>query len=204
MCLLYCLVWCKIFRQMCRQYRRMRTKCLLVDIETSTRLKSRDSRTPRRGSTWRGPGLHYSRRTPAGIAPGRQTAGLPGMVCPLVLHDSLPVYGLSFRGVTDQRPVSCTCNRRSGFCPLWPDQHVFWETVVYGILRQDLPFIRIQSMPDVTVRRPSSSWSVPPASLQTVRTAAGIFPCPVFPGCPCRTGGTHCRGPSVRPALLRS
>ena len=29
-------------------------------------------------------------------------------------------------------------------------------------------------------------------------TAAGIFPCPVFPGCPCRTGGMHCRGPSVR------
>ena len=87
-------------------------------FETSTRLKSRDSRTPRRESTWRGPELHYSRRTPAGIAPGRQTADLPGMVCPLVLHDSLPFYGLSFRGVTGQRPVSCTCNRRSGFCPL--------------------------------------------------------------------------------------
>lgn len=85
---------------------------------TSTRLKSRDSRTPRRRSTWREPKLHYSKRTPAGIAPGRQTADLPGMVCPLVLHDSLPFYGLSFRGVTDQRPVSCTCNRRSGFCPL--------------------------------------------------------------------------------------
>ena len=154
-------------------------------IETSTRLKSRDSCTPRRGSTWRGPEFHYSRRTPAGIAPRRQTADLPGMVCPLVLHDSLPVYGLSFRGVTDQRPVSCTCNRRSGFCPLWSDQHVFWETMVYGIFRQDLPFIRIQSMTDVTVRRPSSSWSVPPAPLQTTNSCRH-FSLSGFSGVPMR------------------
>ena len=128
-----------------------------IRIETSTRLKSRDSRASRKGK--------YLKRTRASL----QQAD-PCRYSPRVADGRSSRHGLSlsFAWLSSilrtklsrcHRPEACVLylQPKEWFLPPVPDQLVFWETMVYWIFRQDLPFIRIRNMPDETVRRPSSS-----------------------------------------------
>ena len=128
-----------------------------IFFETSTRLKSRDSRASRKGK--------YLKRTRASL----QQAD-PCRYSPRVADGRSSRHGLSlsFAWLSSilrtklsrcHRPEACVLylQPKEWFLPPVPDQLVFWETMVYWIFRQDLPFIRIRNMPDETVRRPSSS-----------------------------------------------
>lgn len=111
-------------------------------FETSTRLKSWDSRTSRKGK--------YLKRTRASL----QQAN-PCRYSPRVADGRSSRHGLSLRFAwlsSSLRTELSRCHRPEACAlylqpkewflpPLWSDQHVFWETVVYGIFRQDLPFI---------------------------------------------------------------